>query len=123
MTLVFFMTPSDPRMVSTIKAIMKSPREGGLVSDGLVYRYPPDPRVDGLPGEEGTFNMCSFWLVEAMRRAGMADPEMVGQVRVLVERMSGYSTHLGLDGEKTGWRGSALRYFCRRFTRSVQLMR
>jgi GH15 family glucan-1,4-alpha-glucosidase len=57
-------------MLSTLAAILENPRNGGLVSDGLVYRYPPQPRVDGLPGEEGTFNMCSFWLVEALTRAG-----------------------------------------------------
>src|ERR1700757_1997293 len=70
MPLVFFMAPSDPRMVSTIKAIMKNPKEGGLVSDGLVYRYPPDPRIDGLAGEVGTFKMCLVWLVGDGCRAG-----------------------------------------------------
>src|SRR2546430_8558033 len=49
MPLVFFMAPTDPRMLSTIRAILKSPREGGLVSDGLVHRYPPGTRIDGLP--------------------------------------------------------------------------
>ena len=53
MPLVFFMAPTDPRMISTIDAILKNPRDGGLVSDSLVYRYPPQPRIDGLPGEEG----------------------------------------------------------------------
>jgi hypothetical protein len=38
------------------------------------YRYPPQPRIDGLAGEEGAYNMCSFWLVEATR-AGQADAE------------------------------------------------
>jgi GH15 family glucan-1,4-alpha-glucosidase len=75
MPLVFFMAPNDPRMLSTIDAILKRPGQGGLVSDSLVYRYPPDPRIDGLPGEEGTFNMCSFWLVEALTRASQAKPE------------------------------------------------
>ena len=70
MPLVFFMAPTDPRMINTLKAILEHPRNGGLVSDGLVYRYPPHPRIDGLPGEEGSFNMCSFWLVEALTRAG-----------------------------------------------------
>jgi len=45
---------------ATISAILKNPRDGGFASDSLVYRYPPQPRIDGLPGEEGTFNMCSF---------------------------------------------------------------
>jgi GH15 family glucan-1,4-alpha-glucosidase len=108
MPLVFFMAPTDPRMLSTIRAILKNPREGGLVSDGLVYRYPPQPRVDGLPGEEGTFNMCSFWLVEALTRAGQANPEMLDQARLLFERMLGYANHLGLYSEQTSSQGEAL---------------
>jgi GH15 family glucan-1,4-alpha-glucosidase len=116
MPLVFFMTPNDPRMVNTIRAILKSPKEGGLVSDGLVYRYPPEPRIDGLPGEEGTFNMCSFWLVEAMTRAGMADPEMLDQARLLFERMLGYANHLGLYAEQTSGQGEALGNFPQAFT-------
>ena len=116
MPLVFFMTPSDPRMVNTIKAMLKNPKEGGLVSDGLVYRYPPDPRVDGLPGEEGTFNMCSFWLVEAMTRAGMANPGFLNEARLLFERMLGYSNHLGLYAEQTSSQGEALGNFPQAFT-------
>jgi GH15 family glucan-1,4-alpha-glucosidase len=116
MPLVFFMAPSDPRMLNTIKAILRSPKEGGLVSDGLVYRYPPEPRIDGLPGEEGTFNMCSFWLVEAMTRAGMADPEMLDQARLLFERMLGYANHLGLYAEQTSSQGEALGNFPQAFT-------
>jgi GH15 family glucan-1,4-alpha-glucosidase len=116
MPLVFFMSPSDPRMLSTIKAILKNPKQGGLVSDGLVYRYPPEPRIDGLPGEEGTFNMCSFWLVEAMTRAGMADPEMLNQARLLFERMLGYANHLGLYAEQTSSQGEALGNFPQAFT-------
>lgn len=116
MPLVFFMSPSDPRMVSTIHAILKNPKEGGLVSDGLVYRYPPEPRIDGLPGEEGTFNMCSFWLVEAMTRAGMADREMLDQARLLFERMLGYANHLGLYAEQTSSQGEALGNFPQAFT-------
>ena len=116
MPLVFFMAPSDPRMVNTIKEILKNPKKGGLVSDGLVYRYPPSPRIDGLAGEEGTFNMCSFWLVEAMTRAGMADPEMLIQARLLFERMLGYANHLGLYAEQTSSQGEALGNFPQAFT-------
>ena len=116
MPLVFFMAPTDPRMLSTIRAILKNPKEGGLVSDGLVYRYPPEPRIDGLPGEEGTFNMCSFWLVEAMTRAGMADSEMLDQARLLFERMLGYANHLGLYAEQTSSQGEALGNFPQAFT-------
>jgi len=116
MPLVFFMAPNDPRMLSTIAAILESPRRGGLVSDSLVYRYPPQPRIDGLPGEEGTFNMCSFWLVEALTRAGQTIPEKLDQARLLFERMLGYANHLGLYAEQTGPQGEALGNFPQAFT-------
>jgi GH15 family glucan-1,4-alpha-glucosidase len=116
MPLVFFMAPSDPRMISTISAIYESPRHKGLLSDSLVYRYPPQPRVDGLPGEEGTFNMCSFWLVEALTRAGQNIPEKLTQARRLFERMLGYANHLGLYAEQTGPQGEALGNFPQAFT-------
>jgi len=70
MPLVFFVAPNDPRMLSTLDAINRPPREGGLVSNSLVYRYNVEKSVDGLTGVEGTFNMCSFWLIEALTRAG-----------------------------------------------------
>jgi GH15 family glucan-1,4-alpha-glucosidase len=116
MPLVFFMAPNDPRMLDTISAILRRPGEGGLVNDGLVYRYPPNSRIDGLPGEEGTFNMCSFWLVEALTRAGQVFPEKLDQARLLFERMLGYANHLGLYAEQTGPRGEALGNFPQAFT-------
>jgi GH15 family glucan-1,4-alpha-glucosidase len=116
MPLVFFMAPTDPRMLSTIKAILKNPRDGGLVTDSLVYRYPPQPRIDGLPGEEGTFTMCSFWLVEALTRSGLAFPENLDQARLLFERVLGYANHLGLYSEQTGPQGEALGNFPQAFT-------
>jgi len=116
MPLVFFMAPNDPRMIGTIDAILKNPRDGGLLSDSLVYRYPPQSRIDGLPGEEGTFNMCSFWLVEALTRAGLAFPEKLDQARLLFERVLGYANHLGLYAEQTGPQGEALGNFPQAFT-------
>ncbi|WP_243374911.1 glycoside hydrolase family 15 protein [Geotalea sp. SG265] len=116
MPLVFFLAPTDPRMLGTIEAILDYPKNGGLASDSLVYRYPPQPRVDGLPGEEGTFNMCSFWLVEALTRAGRANPEKLNQARLLFERMLGYANHLGLYAEQTGSQGEALGNFPQAFT-------
>jgi len=116
MPLVFFMAPTDPRMLSTINAILENPTHGGLVSDSLVYRYPPQPRVDGLPGEEGTFNMCSFWLVEALTRASLALPEKLDEARLLFERVLGYANHLGLYSEQTGAQGEALGNFPQAFT-------
>ena len=116
MPLVFFMAPTDPRMLSTIDAILKNPHEGGLLSDSLVYRYPTPSRIDGLPGEEGTFNMCSFWLVEALTRASLASPEKLDQARLLFERVLGYANHLGLYSEQTGLQGEALGNFPQAFT-------
>lgn len=46
--------------------------------------------------------MCSFWLVEALTRAGLADAEKLDQARLLFERVWGYANHLGLDSEQTG---------------------
>jgi GH15 family glucan-1,4-alpha-glucosidase len=108
MPLVFFVSPVDPKMLRTIDAIMRPPREGGLLSDGLVYRYDPERAEDGLTGREGTFNMCSFWLVEALTRAGRSDHKKLELARLLFERMLGYANHLGLYAEQTGEAGEAL---------------
>lgn len=109
--LVFFMAPNDPRMLLTLDAIRKPIHEGGLGADGLVYRYNPKSAPDGLEGEEGTFNMCSFWLVEALTRAGRTDPARLNDARLLFEQMLGYSNHLGLYAEQTGLSGEALGNF------------
>ena len=60
--------------------------------------------------------MCSFWLVEALTRAGQADPEMLDQARLLFERMLGYANHLGLYSEQTSSQGEALGNFPQAFT-------
>ena len=111
MPLVFFMAPDDPRMLRTIDAINQSPAEGGLVSDGLVFRYDLDKTPDGLKGMEGTFNICTFWLVEALTRASRDDPKRLQDARLLFEQMLGYANHLGLYGEQIGAQGRALGNF------------
>ncbi len=116
MPLVFFMAPNDPRMIKTLDATLKSPRDGGLVSDGLVYRYNPAAYADGLEDGEGTFNLCSFWLVEALTRAGRGDRKRLDQARLIFERMLGYANHLGLYAEETGPAGEALGNFPQAFT-------
>lgn len=116
MPLVFFMSPYDPRMLQTIDAINRSPRDGGLVSDGLVFRYDVDKTPDGLKGTEGTFNICTFWLVEALTRAGKGDPQRLQDARLLFERMLGYANHLGLYSEQIGVQGRALGNFPQAFT-------
>jgi GH15 family glucan-1,4-alpha-glucosidase len=116
MPLVFFMAPNDPRMLSTLDAIRRPVAAGGLAADGLVYRYDPVAAPDGLPGREGSFNMCSFWMVEALTRAGRTDPARLDDARLLFEQMLGYSNHLGLYGEQTGGSGEALGNFPQAFT-------
>jgi GH15 family glucan-1,4-alpha-glucosidase len=111
MPLVFFTGPNDPRMLQTIDAINKAPHEGGLVSDGLVFRYDLEQTRDGLRGSEGTFNLCSFWLVEALTRASRAEPDRLQDARHLFEQMLGFANHLGLYAEQLGHRGEALGNF------------
>jgi GH15 family glucan-1,4-alpha-glucosidase len=116
MPLVFFLSPNDPRMLSTLDAINRSPKAGGLVSDGLVYRYDSETGVDGLHGREGTFNICTFWLVEALTRAGRVDRTKLVEARLLFERMLGYANHVGLYAEEIGGSGEALGNFPQAFT-------
>jgi GH15 family glucan-1,4-alpha-glucosidase len=116
MPLVFFMSANDPRMLKTLDAINRSPARGGLVSDGLVYRYDADISLDGVAGGEGTFNICSFWLIEAMTRAGQSDPTRLDDARILFEQVLGYANHLGLYAEEIGPTGEALGNFPQAFT-------
>lgn len=116
MPLVFFTAPNDPRMLATVDAIRKPLSQGGLAAGGLVYRYDPGQAPDGLPGTEGTFNMCSFWLVEALTRAGRTDRRRLEEARRLFEEMLGYANHLGLYAEQTGPHGEALGNFPQAFT-------
>jgi GH15 family glucan-1,4-alpha-glucosidase len=116
MPLVFFMAPNDPRMLSTVDAIRQPVSAGGLAADGLLYRYKREATADGLPGHEGTFNMCSFWLVEALTRAGHTDPARLDDACLLFEQMLGYANHLGLYAEQSGNSGEALGNFPQAFT-------
>lgn len=65
MPMAKFVSPTDPKWLSTLDALTTD-----LVSDSLVYRYDPAVSPDGLHGPEGTFSICSFWYVEALARAG-----------------------------------------------------
>jgi GH15 family glucan-1,4-alpha-glucosidase len=116
MPLVFFVSPTDPRMLSTLDAINRPPSQRGLVSNSLVYRYNIEETPDGLEGVEGTFNMCTFWLVEALTRAGKLDRSRLDEARLMFEQMLGYANHLGLYGEETGPSGEALGNFPQAFT-------
>ena len=111
MPLVFFMAPNDPRMLSTIDAIRKPMDAGGLGAGSVIYRYQRLGNDDGLGTAEGTFNMCSFWLVEALTRAGRTDPRRLEDARLLFEELHAYANHVGLYAEQTGARGEALGNF------------
>lgn len=116
MPLVFFLSPNDPRMLSTLDATNTSPERGGLVSNSLVYRYNLREYQDGLSGEEGTFNICTFWLVEAMTRAGRSDRRRLEEARLIFEKMLGYANRLGLYAEETGPSGESLGNYPQAFT-------
>jgi GH15 family glucan-1,4-alpha-glucosidase len=107
MPLIRFVSPTDPRWLSTLHAI-----EQELVSDSLVYRYRlGDGYTDGLTGQEGTFSMCSFWYVECLSRMGN-----LHKARFFFEKMLGYANHLGLYGEELGPQAQHLGNFPQAFT-------
>ena len=90
--------------------------QGGLVSNNLVYRYNVSETVDGLKGEEGTFNICTFWLVEALTRTGRVDLTNLEKAHLIFEQRLGYSNHLGLYSEELGSSGESLGNFPQAFT-------
>jgi GH15 family glucan-1,4-alpha-glucosidase len=108
---VDFVSPTDPRMLGTLQAILRSPNDGGLVSANLVYRYNHDDAPDGLPGSEGTFNLCTFWLVQALTLAAARDPRRLAHAQLIFEQMLSYANHLGLYAEETGALGEQLGNF------------
>jgi pentatricopeptide repeat protein len=106
MPLMKFISPTDPRMLSTIDRTLEV-----LTKDSLVHRYDPEISPDGLAGREGTFSMCTFWLVECLARAGR-----LREARLIFERMLSYANHLGLYSEEIGSHGQALGNFPQAFT-------
>jgi len=106
MPLMGFISPSDPRWVSTLQAMDRT-----LVSDSLVYRYDPKASPDGLQGSEGTFSICTFWYVSALARTGR-----LADARLTFEKMLTYSNHLGLFSEEIGATGEQLGNFPQAFT-------
>jgi GH15 family glucan-1,4-alpha-glucosidase len=107
MPLVRFISPKDPRWLSTLKRI-----ETELVSDSLVYRYNPTLAAsDGFVSHEGTFSMCTFWYVECLSKSGQLE-----KARFYFEKMLGYANHLGLYAEQLGFEGEHLGNFPQAFT-------
>ena len=107
MPLVKFISPKDPRWLSTLKAIDRI-----LVEDSHVHRYRMgEAAPDGLPGKEGTFNICTFWLAECLAQSGD-----VARGRFIFEKMLGYANHVGLYSEELGAEGEHLGNFPQAFT-------
>ncbi|KAK6353076.1 hypothetical protein TWF696_005066 [Orbilia brochopaga] len=106
--LVFFISPNDPRFLSTIDQILRPPEKGGLTSTGLVYRYNTDLAEDGVGGREGSFSMCTFWLVEALTRAGRYDKKYLTKAITIFENMLSFSNHLSMFSEEIARSGEQL---------------
>jgi GH15 family glucan-1,4-alpha-glucosidase len=88
---VGFLPPDDPRVIGTIDAVREE-----LSRDGFVRRYSTeDADVDGLPGGEGAFLVCSFWLADALYMTGRAK-----EARELFERLAGLANDVGLLSEE-----------------------
>ena len=85
-----FLPSDDPRLRATVLAIAEE-----LTEDGLVLRYRTEETDDGLSGEEGTFTICSFWLVSALVEIGE-----VGRARHLCERLLSFASPLHLYAEE-----------------------
>jgi GH15 family glucan-1,4-alpha-glucosidase len=88
--LVRFLPPDDERVLATVNAIADE-----LTLNGLVQRYKVQETDDGLAGEEGTFAICSFWLVSALAEIGEHD-----RARALCEKMLGFASSLNLYAEE-----------------------
>ncbi len=91
--------PEDPKMLGTVAKI-----EADLLDEaGMVRRYRTQTGMDGLPGNEYSFLMCSFWLVEQYARSGRSD-----EARQLLDRLAGFATDLGLFAEEYDSAGGRL---------------
>jgi alpha,alpha-trehalase len=112
MPLVHFLPPTDERVRATVLTIAEE-----LTEDGLVLRYRPEETDDGLMGREGTFLICSFWLVAALVLI-----DELPRARDLCERVLGYASPLGLYAEEVDPRtGRHLGNFPQAFTHLAQI--
>ncbi|MGW1185607.1 glycoside hydrolase family 15 protein [Streptomyces drozdowiczii] len=87
-----FLPPDDPRVIGTVDAVREELGSG----NGLVRRYSTDgPSIDGLPGGEGAFLACSFWLADALRMTGRTD-----EATELFEQLLDLRNDVGLLAEE-----------------------
>ena len=87
---VGFLPWDDPRVVGTVTAV-----HNALDDDGFLLRYRTDTAVDGLPGREGAFLVCTFWLADALHGIGRRQ-----QARELFTRLLGLRNDVGLLSEE-----------------------
>jgi GH15 family glucan-1,4-alpha-glucosidase len=87
---VGFLPYDDHRIVGTVNAVQRD-----LTRDGLLLRYDPQASDDGLPGDEGAFVACSFWLVDALCGIGRHD-----EATALFERLLGLRNDVGMLSEE-----------------------
>ena len=90
MPLVGFLPATDERVRNTIEAVERELMEGGFV-----LRYRPDANVDGLPGTEGVFLLCTFWLADCLHLIGRTE-----DARNLFERLLALRNDVGLLSEQ-----------------------
>ncbi|MFE9599967.1 glycoside hydrolase family 15 protein [Streptomyces hokutonensis] len=89
-----FLPPDDKRVIGTIEAIQRELS----TPDGFILRYPTsgtDEGVDGLPGDEGAFLACSFWMADDLAMIGRVD-----EARKLFEKLLSLRNDLGLLAEE-----------------------
>ncbi|MGX1671720.1 glycoside hydrolase family 15 protein [Streptomyces sp. NPDC055400] len=88
---VGFLPPDDPRVVGTVEAVREE-----LSHDGFMRRYSAEATgLDGLPGREGTFLVCSFWLADALHLTGRTQ-----EARELFDKLCGIGNDVGLLSEE-----------------------
>ncbi|MGH2632885.1 MAG: glycoside hydrolase family 15 protein, partial [Tepidiformaceae bacterium] len=88
--LVGFLPPNDPRVVGTVDAVQRE-----LSEHGLLHRYTVEKGVDGLPGDDGAFLICSFWLADNLQLIGRKD-----EARKLFKRLTSLTNDVGLLSEE-----------------------
>lgn len=107
MPLVRFVSPTDPKWLRAMEVIQEE-----LAEDSLVYRYRANKAFpENLEGEDGTFSICSFWLIECISRTGDAP-----KARYLFEKMLTYGNKVGLFSEQINSRGEPLGNLPQAFT-------
>lgn len=89
--LIGFIAPDDPRMRSTVDRTIEQLTD----EHGFVYRYLTEDTDDGCEGDEGTFSLCTFWLVDNLAMQGRLD-----EARSLFDRLVSYAGRLGLFSEE-----------------------